>query len=409
VRGQRTSVGLDVHARSVVGCGLDGETGELSERRLTPAHGGVLSWVRSLPGPVAVTYEAGPTGFGLARFLVAAGVDCQVAAPSKLQRPSGDRVKTDARYARHLARLLHLGEIVAVAVPEAARDLVRAREDVRGDLMSARHRVSKLLLRQGIVYSAGVAWTGVHDAWLRKQKFESAALQLTFDTAYDTMIAAVDRRDRLDKVIAGMAADSPFTPVVTRLGCLRGVSALTAFALAVEIGDWRRLTRPQHRRLFGFGAHRVFLRRVEVTGWHHQNRERARPPVVDRGGLASPAALPPTVGGPAAPLGPGRRGVEGPRAAGEPAAARPVGRVRRPQETSGGRQHRRGPGAGRLVLVPRRLAEQSLSTLFSEGARLLLGQRAGQRAVAAYESEHGPISQQALDEADRLLDQAGLR
>ena len=81
VRGQRTSVGLDVHARSVVGCGLDGETGELFERRLTPAHGGVLSWVRSLPGPVAVTYEAGPTGFGLARFLVAAGVDCQVAAP----------------------------------------------------------------------------------------------------------------------------------------------------------------------------------------------------------------------------------------------------------------------------------------------------------------------------------------
>jgi transposase len=246
VRGQRTSVGLDVHARSVVACGLDGETGELFERRLTPEHGGVLTWVRSLPGPVSVTYEAGPTGFGLARFLAAAGVDCQVAAPSKLQRPSGDRVKTDVRDARHLARLLHLGEIVAVAVPdaetEAARDLVRAREDVRGDLMSARHRVSKMLLRQGIVYSAGVAWTGVHDVWLRKQKFESAALQLTYDTAYDTMIAAVDRRDRLDKVIAAMAADSPFTPVVTRLGCLRGVSTLTAFALAVEIGDWRRLT-----------------------------------------------------------------------------------------------------------------------------------------------------------------------
>ncbi len=118
VRGQRTSVGLDVHARSVVACGLDGE---LFERRLTPAHGGVLSWVRSLPGPVAVTYEAGPTGFGLARFLVAAGVDCQVAAPSKLQRPSEDRVKTDVRDARHLARLLHLGEIVAVAVPDAER------------------------------------------------------------------------------------------------------------------------------------------------------------------------------------------------------------------------------------------------------------------------------------------------
>jgi transposase len=65
VVGNRTSVGLDVHARSVVACGLDGETGELFERRLTPDHGEIGSWVRSLPGPVAVTYEAGPTGFGL--------------------------------------------------------------------------------------------------------------------------------------------------------------------------------------------------------------------------------------------------------------------------------------------------------------------------------------------------------
>ena len=93
-----------------------------------------------------------------------AGIECVVAAPSSLQRPAGDRVKTDARDALHLVRLLHLGEVTAVTVPsveqEAARDLVRAREDCRGDLMSARHRVSKLLLRQGIVYYGGRAWTG---------------------------------------------------------------------------------------------------------------------------------------------------------------------------------------------------------------------------------------------------------
>jgi transposase len=234
-----------VHARSVVACGLDGRTGELFERRLTPDRGDVESWIRSLPGPVAVTYEAGPTGFGLARYLIGQGVECLVAAPSRLQRPSGDRVKTDVRDARHLARLLHLGEIVAVAVPsveqEAARDLVRARDDVRRDLMSARHRLSKLLLRQGIVYSQGKAWTGVHDRWLRGQRFALAGLQLAFDIAYDTMLATVARRDRLDAAITAMAAESEFTPVVCRLGCLRGVSTLTAFGLAVEIGDWRRL------------------------------------------------------------------------------------------------------------------------------------------------------------------------
>src|SRR5215210_9321583 len=172
----RTSVGLDVHARSVVACGLDGQTGELFERRLTPDHAEIAGWVRSLPAPVAVTYEAGPTGFGLARFLTGQGVCCLVAAPSKLQRPVGGRVKTDVRDARHLARLLHLGEMVAVAVPsveqEAARDLVRAREDVRADPTSARHRLSKLLLRQGIVYSGGAAWTGPHDRWLRAQRHE---------------------------------------------------------------------------------------------------------------------------------------------------------------------------------------------------------------------------------------------
>ncbi len=154
MKNQRTSVGLDVHARSVVACGLDGDTGEVFERRLIPDHGEIREWIASLPGPVAVVYEAGPSGFGLARFLMAAGIDCVVAAPSKLQRPSGDRVKTDVRDARHLARLLHLNEIAVVTVPsveqEAARDLVRAREDCRGDLMATRHRLSKLLLRHGM-------------------------------------------------------------------------------------------------------------------------------------------------------------------------------------------------------------------------------------------------------------------
>src|SRR5665213_2368288 len=243
---ERRSVGQDVHARSVAAAVIDGRTGEIHRRKMTPDRAEILAWIVSLAGPVRVVYEAGPTGFGLARFLLAAGVECVVAAPSKLQRPAGDRVKTDARDALHLARLLHLGEIGAVTIPsveqEAARDLVRAREDVRGDLMSARHRLSKLLLRQGIVYYDGKAWTGVHDRWLRQQHFEQAGLQIAYDSAYETMLMALARRDRLDAAITTMAADSPFTPVVHRLGCLRGVSTLTAFGLAVEIGDWQRLS-----------------------------------------------------------------------------------------------------------------------------------------------------------------------
>ena len=307
-----TSVGLDVHARSVVACGLEGETGQVVERRLTPEHPEILAWIRSLPPPVVVTYEAGPTGFGLARFLLAEGIECVVAAPSKLQRPSGDRVKTDMRDARHLARLLHLGEIVAVAVPgveqEAARDLVRAREDVRGDLMSARHRVSKLLLRQGIVYYGGKAWTGKHEAWLRSHTFPAPGLQLAYDTAFDTMLATVDRRTRLDEAISQMAADSTFTPVATRLGCLRGISTLTAFGLAVEIGDFHRLSGRSIGAYLGLvptesssGASRSLggitktgnghARRLLIeAAWHHRRPYRPGVDLRRRWDKATPAA-----------------------------------------------------------------------------------------------------------------------
>jgi transposase len=246
VERNRTFVGLDVHAWSVTGHGLDGVTGEVWQRKLTPNPADVWRWLQSLPQPVKVTYEAGPTGFGLARFLQAQGVSCLVAAPSKVQRPWGDRVKTDARDAELLARLLKLDEIVEVAVPsvqqEAARDLVRAREDVRGDLMRARHRLSKLLLRQGIVYTGGRPWTGRHDVWLRSQRFELPGRQMAFDTCYETMLLTAQRRDRLDDAITTMAESSDYTDVVRRLCCLRGISTLTGFGLAVEIGDWHRFS-----------------------------------------------------------------------------------------------------------------------------------------------------------------------
>jgi transposase len=246
VGSQRMSIGLDVHARSVVGCAIDEDTGEISRRRFGYQMAEVLDWVKRFPQPSLVTYEAGPTGFGLARLFATAGIECVVAAPSKLQRPSGDRVKTDERDALHLARLLRLGEIVAVRVPsieqETCRDLVRSREDNRGDLMAARHRLSKLLLRHGIVYDGKQAWTGAHDRWLRQQRFEHPGLRAAFDADYEAVEQILARKARLDTAIEKMAAESEYAPIVTRLGCLRGVSTLTGFGLAVEIGDWHRFS-----------------------------------------------------------------------------------------------------------------------------------------------------------------------
>jgi transposase len=243
---QRTFVGLDVHARSVVGHAMDEHTGEVWQRLLPVDQPGVWGWLESLPQPVKVTYEAGPTGYELARFLRGRGVECLVAAPSKLTRPAGNRVKTDAKDAEHLCRLLRLDEIVEVIVPdpeqEAARDLVRAREDIRGDLMRARHRASKLLLRQGILYPGRKTWTAAYERWLQQQRFDAPPRQLAFEDAVEAVLLTTDRRNRLDAAIEAMAADSSYTPLVRRLGCLRGISTLTGFGLAVEIGDWHRFS-----------------------------------------------------------------------------------------------------------------------------------------------------------------------
>jgi transposase len=304
---------LDVHARSIVACGLDSVTGDVSRQRLAPTAEAVLAWLRGLPGPVAVAYEAGPSGFELARGLTAAGVRCVVAAPSKLQRPSGDRVKTDARDALHLARLLRMDQIVPVRVPdveqEAARDLVRAREDVRGDLMRCRHRLSKLLLRHGIVYSGGAAWTGVHQVWLQGQRFGQRGVQLAFDAELEAMLLTVQRRDRLDEAIVAMAASGEYAAVVRRLGCLRGVATLTGFGLAVEIGDWHRFTGATIGAFLGLvpteassGGQRwqgsitktgnTHARRLLVeAAWHHRRSYRyPSVAMLARWRLASPAA-----------------------------------------------------------------------------------------------------------------------
>jgi transposase len=287
----------------VIGCAIDEGAAEIRTQRVGARTEQIVDWVRAQPGPVMACYEAGPTGFGLARALRAAGVACEVVAPSKIERPAGDKVKTDRRDAERLARLLRIGEVPGVRVPteaeEAARDLVRAREDCRGDLMRARHRLSKLLLRQGLVWD-NTAWTAAHEAWLRSHHFGRRGVQLAFDEALDAVFTVHARRDRLDAAITEMAASDPaLAGPVGRLRCLRGVSTLTATGLCVEVADWNRFTGSTIGAYLGLvpsefssGARRVQggitktgnsqARRLLVeAAWHHRrplrsSRERAR-------------------------------------------------------------------------------------------------------------------------------------
>jgi len=245
----RSLVGLDVHASKIVAAVLDGETGQLQSFAMGGESAGAAAFCAGLPGPVRVSYEAGPTGYGLARELAKRGVECVIAAPSKIPRASGDRVKTDRRDAESLARLLLAGKLHPVRVPgdeeEALRDLVRAREAVRVDLMRARHRLSKLLLRHGIRFEAGRSWTEHHQRWLATIALDWPAAQTTLLDCRGAIDALTHRRDQLEREIIALLPSSPWAVQVGRLRCLRGVDTLTAVGLCAEIGDFERFARAE--------------------------------------------------------------------------------------------------------------------------------------------------------------------
>ena len=246
--GTMTWVGLDVHARSTHAAAIDTLTGELSRMRFGPGLQGPVAWLGELPGPVRACYEAGPTGFGLYRAATAAGIAMQVIAPGKTPRGPSERVKTDRKDAELLARLLLAGSLTRVVVPppevEAAREMTRAHDACRRDLMNARHRVSKMLLRHGRVYPKSTTWTAEHRRWLSRQQFDEPAS----DTVFAELVAAVDgltsRKARIALKLSDLATDERWWPMVARLRAFRGIDTLTAFSLHLELGaDWRRFER----------------------------------------------------------------------------------------------------------------------------------------------------------------------
>ena len=200
-----------------------------------------------------VCYEAGPTGFGLYRLLTSMGVACEVVAPALIPKAPADRVKTDRRDCRRLARLHRAGELVAIRVPspaeEAVRDLCRARADLVDDQTRTRHRLSKFLLRHDRVWR-DTAWTHRHEQWLCGQRFDEPALRASYGhyravlTARDGELAAIEAD------LAHWYTHGPFAAAVTRLAAYRGIARLGGLTIASEVGDWRRF--PTARTFMGF-------------------------------------------------------------------------------------------------------------------------------------------------------------
>ena len=293
-----TIIAFDQHAATTVAAVLPAGHRTPALHALASDTATILRFVARVErqGPITCCYEAGPCGFELQRALAAHHVSCEVIAPALIPRRAGDRIKTDRRDAGQLAVLYRAGTLTAVHVPteqeEAARDLLRCREDIRADLLRARHRLSKFLLRHGRRFTGTKkAWSKRHDVWLRAQTWPLPALDQTHWAYVRTLDEAVARLRSLEIELRDLLTLEPLQSRVARLRCFRGIDDLTALTIAAELGDARRFpTAPSTMAFVGLvpsehssGTKRArgaitktgnaHLRRVLVeAAWHARHR-----------------------------------------------------------------------------------------------------------------------------------------
>lgn len=267
-------LGLDVHAENIaVAIAEAGRDGEVRSHGIISSDlQNVEKVLRRLGHPhkeLRVCYEAGPCGFVLARRLKQWGIACDVVVPSLTPKGSGDKIKTDRRDARMLARLHRAGELTAVHVPderdEAIRDLCRARTDAVQDLRIGRHQLKAFLLRNGYRYGEKTSWGVAHMRYLRELVLPHPAMKIVLEEYLQCIDAANERIERLEvhmsrakrdrqhkvlpvgrpKGVNALLDDWHMKPVVLALMGLRGYQTVAAMITVSEIGDIHRFAHPR--------------------------------------------------------------------------------------------------------------------------------------------------------------------
>jgi len=244
-----TWVGLDAHKNSIkVAAYFPGQPDPVEWQEATTVeaiHRLARKLRRDAPGLVQCCYEAGPTGYPLQRQLRSLGLCCTVIAPSLTPVKPGSRIKNDRRDARKLAELFRAGLLTEVHPPserdEALRDLCRCRDDVRVDLLRARHRLSKFLLRRHCIYRETKRhWGSRHWAWLEQLRFDEPMSQATFDSYVLAVQQLEERQQQLDVQLAAFGAEEPYREPAAWLRCFKGIDTVTAVCLVAELHDFRR-------------------------------------------------------------------------------------------------------------------------------------------------------------------------
>ncbi len=252
-------VGLDVakakNAVAIVQGGRNGEVRYLGEIENTAdATRRLIAKLSKTYTKMTFCYEAGPTGYGLFRWIGDLGHECIVVAPSLIPMRAGNRVKTNRRDAENLAKLLRAGELRAVWVPdarhEAMRDLVRAREAAAQDQTRKRQQVTAFLLRHGRIYPRKKTWGATHARWLTEQAFDRVEQRIAFEELAMAARQASERVARLEAAIAEHVPQWSMAPVVEALQAMRGIDLVAASILMAELGDLTRFDSP--RQLMGF-------------------------------------------------------------------------------------------------------------------------------------------------------------
>jgi transposase len=245
-------VGLDVHKDSiVVATAPEGDTSVEIHGKIGGTLEALDKLIKKLAKPgveLRFVYEAGPCGYVIYRHLKRRQYHCEVIAPSLIPTKASDRVKTDRRDARQLARLFRAGELTAIYVPdeedEAVRDLVRARDRSMVDQRKARQRLKGFLLRLGHRYLGKGNWSLPHLRYLADIKLSHAAQQIAFQEYLEAITVASERLERLTKAMEAALPGWKREAVVRALMSLRGVALINGMTLVAEAGDLTRFDSP---------------------------------------------------------------------------------------------------------------------------------------------------------------------
>lgn len=198
---------------------------------------------------IRLCYEAGPCGFSLARHLLRLDFEVIVIAPSMIPKKSGDRVKTDRKDARKLARLFRSGDLTAVHIPDPAdeviRDLCRARTDTVDSQTRARQRLGSFLLRNGHNYTGKSNWTEAHLRYLRELCMNDPVQKVILEEYLQTIDAGVKRVESLQEHMRIRLADWHRRRFVEALQGLRGFQLVASMVIASELGDLTRFDHPR--------------------------------------------------------------------------------------------------------------------------------------------------------------------